>query len=423
MRWIAAVLLTALCSTSAARAASNAFQADYVVTVPADDPTHVRVQWRLAGIDEIAHFRLVFRDDRTTDVQGSGQLVWDGPTLRWTPNGPYAHLSYTVAVDRHRPSNGPRFDSHADPDWIATRAWHLFPEINVEFTKGVQATTPSARLIFDLPPGWRSAAAGERLAPNVYRVFERGRNFHRPRGWMLLGKINPTTHKVADLAITVATAPGSALAPHRLLHLYDDIVPLMAAVLGPPPPRVLVVSAPDPMWHGGLSGEESFFVNGRIPLRSADRTSTYLHELFHVWAPFDVKPDGHWVSEGLAEYYTVVLGRRAGRLTDADVTRAFELFRQHGRWNVDLSHDTERDALNNSAPYLMAALDERIRRDTHGRRRLDDAVQALIADGAVVTTARWQAALQRTAGHSLADFFHQHVQAGVPPPVPVPPAP
>src|SRR5207245_2885649 len=82
------------------------------------------------------------------------------------------------------------------------------------------------------------------------------------------------------------------------------------------PPRLLVVSAPDPMWHGGLSGEDSFFVNGHIPLRSADKTSTYLHELFHVWQPFRPGPDGHWIAEGLAEYYSLALPHRAGRLSD-----------------------------------------------------------------------------------------------------------
>ncbi len=82
--------------------AANAFRVDYVVAVTAADPQHATVTWRLSGIDEIAEFRLVFRDDRTTGVTGSGTLQWSGRTLRWTPDGPYAHLRYTVAVDRRR---------------------------------------------------------------------------------------------------------------------------------------------------------------------------------------------------------------------------------------------------------------------------------------------------------------------------------
>ena len=373
------------------------------------------MRWRLAGIDEITAFRLVFRDERTTDVHGSGRLVWAGRTLHWTPEGPYAHLFYTVAIDHRRPAAGPHFDAHGAPDWIAARAWHLFPEINVSFAPGVSLTEPTARLIFELPPGWHSAAVGERLAANVYRVQEAGRQFARPRGWFLLGTLRTRTRDFAGLQVTVAVAPGSALDPQRLLHLYRDTLPELPALLGPAPPRLLVVSAPDPMWHGGLSGEESFFVNGHIPLRSADGTSSYLHELFHVWAPFDVGPDGHWVSEGLAEYYTLMLQHRAGRCTDADVTRALDLFRRYGRWQVDLTHTRIPAALNNSAPLVMAALDQRIRADSHGHHQLDDAVRALIAGGRAVTTARWRAAVERASGSDLAGFFREHVVGGNPP--------
>jgi len=71
---------------------------------------------------------------------------------------------------------------------------------------------------------------------------------------------------------TLATAPGSALDPQRLLTLYSRTAPLLAKLLGPPPPRLLVVSAPYPMWHGGLSGEASFFVRSAAS-RAASRSS------------------------------------------------------------------------------------------------------------------------------------------------------
>jgi predicted metalloprotease with PDZ domain len=417
-----AALTLALAAPAAGRAADRpTYGVDYVVRVSPGDPGRARVTWRLAGIDEIRGLRLVFRDDRTTDVRGTGTLVWRGRTLFWTPGRPYAHLRYTVAIDRRRPP-GPHLDSHATTEWVATRALHLFPEINIDFAPGATAARARARLVFRLPRGWASAAAGAPLGPHAYRVEEPGKRFDRPRGWFLLGRIARRRRTIAGMEVTVAVAPGSALDARRLLRFYARTAPLLAGVLGPPPPRLLVVSAPDPMWHGGLSGEDSFFVNGHIPLASRDGTSTYLHELFHVWQPFRPGPDGRWITEGLAEYYSLALRTRTGRLSARGLARGVALFARYGRWGVDLSRTREPAALNNSAPLVMYALDGAIRDGSGGRRSLDDAVRALAHEGGTLTTARLLHAASRAAGRDLGAFFRRHVLRGEPPPVP-PPAP
>ena len=417
MAWLLGALLLPAPAPAAER---TTYTVDYVVTIPRRDPTHAHVRWLLAGIDEIASFRLVFRDARTTDVRGTGTLAWEGRTLRWTPGGPYAHLRYTVEIDRRRPAGGPHFDSHADPEWIATRAVHLFPEIHVTFRAGASAARSRARIRFRLPPGWRSAAAGESLGPDLYAVREPGKRLDRPRGWYLLGHVARHTRALAGADVTIAVAPGSALDVGRLLRLYRHTFPLMAALLGPPPPRLLIVSAPDPMWHGGLSGEDSFFVNGHIPVRSADKTSTYLHELFHVWQPFHPTGDGRWVSEGLAEYYSLLLPYRAGRMSDATFARGVTLFARYGKWGGDLSHTRDPAALNNSGPLVMHWIDHEIGRASNGTRSLDDAVRRLAREGGGVTTARFEAAVSAAAGKDLAPLFRQYVTGGARPPLGLP---
>ena len=127
MRALAAAAFLVL-PVGARGATHPTFSVDYVVRIPRRDPGHAHVSWLLAGIDEIRSFRLVFRDDRAAGVSGTGKLAWHGRTLEWTPGGPYAHLRYTMAIAHQRPP-GPRFDSYAGPDWVATRALHLFPEI------------------------------------------------------------------------------------------------------------------------------------------------------------------------------------------------------------------------------------------------------------------------------------------------------
>ena len=395
------------------------FNVDYVVRISRRDPGVAHVRWLLAGIDEIRSFRLVFRDDRTSDVTGTGTLIWQGRTLTWTPGGPYAHLGYRVAIPRVR-SSGPRFDSWATRDWVATRALHLFPEINVSFHEGTRAASARARLVFRLPRGWRSAAAQAPLGEGIFAVEEPGKQFARPRGWFLLGDIGRHRRRIAGMDVTVAQAPGSALDARRLLRLYQHTVPLLAEILGPPPARLLIVSAPDPMWRGGLSGEDSFFVNGRIPIRSADKTSSYLHELFHVWQPFRPASDGRWISEGLAEYYSLALPYRAGRLSERSFARGVSLFARYGRWGIDLSHTREPAALNNSAPFLMYWLDQEIRVATEGRRTLDDVVRTLGRERRPLTTASFLRVVGRTAGRDFSARFGRYVFRGERPAVALP---
>jgi predicted metalloprotease with PDZ domain len=419
-RAVAAVALV-LGPALPARGGHPTFSVDYVIRISRRDPTHAQVRWLLAGIEEIRSFRLVFRDDRTSDVSGTGTLAWHGRTLHWTPGGPYAHLHYRVAIPRLRPP-GPRFDSWATRDWVATRALHLFPEINVAFQEGTRDATPRARLLFRLPRGWRVAAAQAPLGDGTFAVEEPGKQFARPRGWFVLGDIATHRRRIAGMDMTVAEAPGSALDGRRLLRLYAHTVPLLAGLLGPPPARVLVVSAPDPMWRGGLSGEDSFFVNGRIPLRSADKTCTYLHELFHVWQPFHPGSDGRWIAEGLAEFYSLALPHRAGRLSDRSFARGVSLFARYGRWGVDLSHTRDAAALNNSAPFVMYWLDAEIRAATDGRRSLDDVVRALARERGTLTTAGLVRAVNRAATPDVGARLVRHVQHGERPAVSLPEA-
>jgi hypothetical protein len=203
----------------------------------------------------------------------------------------------------------------------------------------------------------------------------------------------------------------------RLFRFYEQTIPLLAPLLGSPPARLLVVSAPDPMWRGGISGEGSFYVNGRIAVRSRDRTSTYLHELIHVWQPFRPEGDGRWISEGLAEYYSLVIQRRAGMLSAAGFARGIELFARHGRWDIDLSRTHDAAALNNSAPLVLHWLDTEIARATDGAKSLDDAVRRLAADSRELTTASFLRAVNRTAGKDFTPWFRRYVFRGRRPPV------
>jgi predicted metalloprotease with PDZ domain len=166
------------------------------------------------------------------------------------------------------------------------------------------------------------------------------------------------------------------------------------------------------MWRGGLSGEESFYMHGDRPLRTPDQTSPYLHELFHVAAPFRPHADAHWVTEGLAEYYSIELQRRIGALSNTSYQRALQLFAEHGVWGHDFTRTSAPALRNNSAPLVMYLLDQQIRAATGDERGLDAVVASLARDGGIVSTAHFLGTIERVAGKSFASFFRRHVYRG-----------
>jgi hypothetical protein len=402
----------------AAGPAVETFGIDYIVTVPPDDSRRVRVTWVLAGIDEIRLIRLVLRHDGFSNVRASGRLVREGSRLTWRPGSPYARLSYTVDLTRRR-GDRDAHDSFAAADWLLTRAQRLFPETRVTFHPGERRPPEArARLLLRLPAGWESAVAAQRLGHDAYRIEEPGKRFDRPRGWMLFGRITRQTRTLGGTEVTVATTPGSALDVPGLFGLYRRVLPLVTDLLGRVPPRLVVVSAGDPMWRGGLSGEDSLFVHGGLPLRSGDRTSTYVHELVHTVRPLRPAADARWIAEGLAEYYALELPRRVGRLGPRGFSRGLRSFARSGRWDLDFTQSADQAVLNNSAPLVFYALDREIRRASGGRQSLDDVVRALGALPRPLTTAAFIAAARGVTGTNLGSFFRRHVFLGIRPPIP-----
>jgi hypothetical protein len=392
------------------------FSIDYIVTISRDHPDMATVRWELAGIDEINHFVLRFRHDRVEGLQGSGALepLATG-AVRWTPNGPYAHLTYRVPVNHPRGKQH-RFDSYAGADWVVTRARDVFPRTLVDWSpRGNGPPRARARLQFRLPPGWQSATTFPALETDTYLLNQSGQVLSHPRGWFALGRIRLDRQEIGGTMLQVARAPGSSLNPQALFRFLEATLPALQHLLLADPETLLLVSAPDPMWRGGISAEHSFYVHGDRPLRTPDKTSPYLHELFHVLQPFKPGADADWIAEGLAEFYSLELQRRAGLIDAAAYVRALGYFQRFGLWNVDLTRQRDNAATNNSAPLVMYALDQRIQRATTGKKRLDDVVTHLAQQAGVVGTQEFRHAVEQVSGKPFNKFFEHQVFNGIPP--------
>ena len=390
------------------------FSIDYIVTISTKAPEVAHVRWELAGIEEVKDLRLRFPADRIKGVHGSGKFhPFDGGLL-WEPGGPYAHLTYRVKINHARGQHG-RFDSYATRDWVLSRAHDLFPRINIECYPGAPRAKSRARLIFRLPRGWRSAAALPAVGPDTYRLDEPGKILDRPRGWFALGKCTIDRQEIAEIMVQLARMPGSTVEPSELFRLLTTTLPALKKLLLARPETLLLVNAPDPMWHGGLSGERSFYMHAGRPLRTPDKTSPWLHEMFHVLQPYKPAPDADWIEEGLAEFYSLELQRRGGLVDDDAYTRALGYFERFGLWNVDLTQQQDNAATNNSAPLVMYALDQRIQHATAGKRRLDDVVTQLAKEGGQVDTGRFLRTVNLVSGKNFTKFFDRHVVHGTPP--------
>lgn len=408
-------VLVAIARNPGAADAKKTFSIDYIVAISKTHPEVADVRWELSGIEEVKWLGLRFAADRFKRFRGTGTLKPMTGGLRWVPGGPYAHLTYRVRID-HTRGRAHRYDSYAAADWVVARARDLFPRISIDCEPHAAKTAKSrARLIFRLPPGWRSATALTSIGPETYRPNEPGKILDRPRGWVALGKLAIDHQEIAEVMVQVARAPGSRLEPKQLFHFLERTLPALKRLLSVEPGAVLLVSAPDPMWHGGLSAAHSFFMHGDRPLRTPDKTSPYLHELFHVWQPYKVSSDADWIEEGLAEFYSLELQRRAGLIDAKAFARALGYFERYGLWNVNLMQQKDNPATNNSAPLIMYVLDQRIQRATAGKARLDDVVKRLVTYAGTIDTDRFQRAVSTVSGKRFTRFFNKHVLHGVPP--------
>jgi len=253
-------------------ASRTTFAIDYTVTISAKEPKIARVRWDLSGIDEVRSVRLGFQAERFDQFTASGKLEQKGGEVLWEPGQPYAHLSYRVRVDNPR-GRQQRYDSYAASDWVITRAKALFPRISVVYDDRKPPPRSRARLRFKLPSGWRVVTAMEAAGRDIFLPLQPGNSLDRPTGWIALGKIDVSRQEIGGTMVEVARAPGSKLKSAELFRLYEGTLPILHKLFPRPMEQLLVVSGPDPMWHGGISGADSFYIHGDRALRTPDKKS------------------------------------------------------------------------------------------------------------------------------------------------------
>jgi hypothetical protein len=350
--------------------------------------------------------RMVFRIDpeRHTNVRGDGKVLVEGRTATWEPPRAGGSLRYDFRVDSLR--NASAYDARISEQWAIFRGGDLFPSARVLAADG---SFSRSTLRLRVPEGWSIAVPYERLDDGRYRVENEQRHFDRPTAWMALGRIGVLRERIAGSSVAVAGPFRQKLRRHDILALLRWTLPTLKSVLGALPERLLVAGAGDPMWRGGLSGPDSVFIHAERPLITPDGTSPLLHELFHSATGARSIVDGDWVTEGLAELYSVEMLVRSRTISRKRYEKTLDRIAAKGAGAPLLGHDSKGPSTARAVGVLRA-LDAELRARTEQQKTLDDVVAELSRKRLAVSTSTFQSTAEQVSGLDLDEFFNTRVE-------------
>ncbi|MFK7958491.1 MAG: hypothetical protein AB8B96_20535 [Lysobacterales bacterium] len=367
------VVLTA-CSARNAQAQLTSYQVDYDVTFqPEAGVALVKIRWG-QGAERIRQLSLRTHE-RMSHIESNASFSRDGGYLVMGPAHDGMELSYRVRIN-HKRANGD-FDARMTPTWVLWRGDDLIPAGKLKQKKNTEA---EAHLTLRGPEGWSFRTPYQKLKDGRYRIENPDRSFDRPTGWMIGGEIGVRTDTIAGVTVTVAAPQQQDVRRMDILAFLSWTLPALAEVMPNLPDRLLLVSAKDGMWRGGLSAGNSLYLHADRPLISENGTSTVLHELVHVVSGLDSIDGADWIVEGLAEYYSVKLLQRSGTITLSRRDRAMAELRQWSSQAGPLNGKHSTGPTTAKAAVLMEALDKEITQRTGGEHSLDDVFAALAND-------------------------------------------
>lgn len=371
----------------------NTYQIVYGATL---DPVGRRADVRIAVRQSrplLRHIEFVAPRDRYLDVRGQGTVESTADRIEWTPPADGGVLHFEYAIDHVRNDGGQ--DARITDSWALLKLDHLFPPAKVRVLKGAKS---EATLRLLAPAGWSIETPYGPAAGHIQHVDDPHTNFDRPKGWLLAGKLAIRRDVIADRHVAVASPEGSGFRSNDVLAFVRWTLPSLVQVFPEFPPRLLIVSGPDNMWRGGLSGAGSMYLHADRPLISQNGTSTPLHEMVHVASGLHGKDGADWIVEGIAEYYSLELLRRSNTVSQERFDNSLTTLAQWSTGTKCVATDKSEGTQTAHAVLVMRALDREIRTATHDRRSLDDVARTLADARQPVTNAAFRSAAAALIG-------------------------
>jgi hypothetical protein len=381
-----------------AAAAQRSYELDYEARfMPAEGKVRMQLSLRQPR-DLLREVRFSVDPARQLDFSGEGELELAGKYVYWRPPPGGGKLSYKVVVDHERPAGG--FDSLMESNWAVLRGDDLVPPARVRALKGASSR---ARLRMTGPGNWSFISAYPKATPQSdwFIVDWPERNFDRPVGWFAAGRLGVRWGDIAGTRVAIAGPTGHGIRRMDIMAFLRWNLPTLAGIFPGFPKRILLVSAGDPMWRGGLSGPGSLFIHADRPLISGNGTSTLLHELMHIAQGYTAVKGQDWIIEAMAEYYTLEIMHRSGTLSGRRYARGHEKLEQWGEAAAELEAEHSSGARTAKGVAILQDVDDELRALTGGKASLDDVARRFSEDGVPVSVDRLRQVTSQLAGKPL----------------------
>ncbi len=370
-RLVLLVFLIGLGSQFSSAAKPKTYNLDYYLTLlPGENKITVTISIDDAKLVKLIKFRT---KKQHGEFEGDGTLSKEEGYLHWEPGSGKQSVSYDVTVNHKKGKDS--YDALMTDDWAIFRGDDIIPAATVRSVKKAKA---EANLHFTLPESWTQVDTGwQSSSKTSFKIDNPERSFDRPVGWIIAGKLGTRRDFLSGTELSISAPVQQSMRRMDALTLINQVWPDIKQAFQSLPPKVLIVGAGNPMWRGGLSSPNSFFMHADRPIVSENGTSTLLHELTHVITRIRGKKYSDWISEGLAEFYSIELMRRSGAMNEA---RHKRVLKSLTRWSKDVTTLRLRKStgpVTARSVLLFYALDKEIRERSRNQYSIDDVTRAL----------------------------------------------
>lgn len=391
------------------------------------------------------------------NIQDFEALDESGRPLRWTKKDKATWHVETTALATSAKRIRARYRVYANELTVRTShldSTHAYfnPASLLMYVKG--ETDKPSRLKINAPQGWK-VTSPLALTPDASGYF------HAPNYDILVDSPHEVgTHRLLEFQVLgkphrIAIWGDTNVDTKRLTNDVTKMVEQAAAIFGGLPyEHYTFIAHLQPNIGGGLEHLNSTTVQSNGSRLNTSRGYVgYLgllsHEYFHLWnikrirpqtlGPFDYQKENYtqslWFAEGVTDYYSGLLLRRAQLMTPAEylerLASTIQSFESSpGRFEQSAESSSfdawikyyrpDENSVNSSFSYytrgalLGWVLDLELRSRTNGAKSLDDVMRYLFENyakkGVGFPDADLEKAFSKVAGSDFADFFAKYVR-------------